>query len=107
MTIGYQSTKFDSLFAKINELSTIYILIYVDDLIITGRNQDEVNQIICYLDKQLSIKDLEELNYFLGIEVYNAKNSEMILCQKKYISEFLAKTKTKDAKLMPTPMISN
>lgn len=74
VTIGYQSTKSDSsLFIKSSQSSSIYILIYVDDLIITGDHQNEINQIICYLDKQFSIKDLGHLNNFLGVEVCRQK----------------------------------
>lgn len=56
---------------------------------------------------QFSIKVLEHVKFFLEIEVNRSKNSEIILCQRKYISKLLNKTKMKTAKPMPTPMISN
>lgn len=49
-------------------MSSIYILIYVDDLNITRNDEVEINNLIQYQDKQFSVKDLRGLNYFLGIE---------------------------------------
>jgi len=43
----YQPTKSDnSLFIKITSNAIVYILIYVDDFIITGYNEEEVNNLI-------------------------------------------------------------
>lgn len=47
----------------------IYVLIYVDDHIATGDNNLEINKLVQQVNRQFSIKDLGELNYFLGIEV--------------------------------------
>ncbi|WMV09979.1 hypothetical protein MTR67_003364 [Solanum verrucosum] len=46
-----------------------YVLVYVDDLIITGSDSDFITTFIHTLDQQFSLKDLGSLNYFLGIEV--------------------------------------
>lgn len=68
-TLGYQSIKSDnSLFVKFFKEFVIYILIYVDNLIILGNDGVAVNSIIHYQDKQFSVKDLGDLTYFLGIE---------------------------------------
>lgn len=57
--LNYQPTKSDnSLFVKGSADITVYILIYVDDLIVTGNDEAEVSSIIQYLDKKISIKDL-------------------------------------------------
>jgi Reverse transcriptase (RNA-dependent DNA polymerase) len=53
-----------SLFIKHNSNDTIIILVYVDDLIITGSNQVEI-ELIKKLKQKFGIKDLEKLKYFL------------------------------------------
>lgn len=47
-----------------------FIAIYVDDIIITGNNNSEINKVKQHLDNTYSIKDLGRLNYFLRIEVF-------------------------------------
>lgn len=45
------------------------MLIYVDDLIVTGNDTFRISHLKKYLDNQFHIKDLDKLRYFLGIEV--------------------------------------
>jgi len=67
---GFQTTKSDnSLFAKFYAKSSILILIYVDDIIITRTNNSLINSLIESLSSHFSLKDLISLHYFLGIEV--------------------------------------
>lgn len=78
---------------------------HVDDLIITSDRKEEISHVIWFLDKQFSIKDLEELNYFLGKEVNRVSSTEMHLSQRKYIKELHIKTRMHNAKQLP--MTSN
>lgn len=64
----------NSLFTKFSDEITIYILIYVDDLILTGNSETEINKIIQFPDKQFLIKDLGYINCFLGFEVKKKSN---------------------------------
>lgn len=98
---------YNSLFIKIQNDSVIYILIYVDDFIITHNYEDDINQLIQQLDQQFSIKDLGNLNYFLGIEFKRPSDSEIHLSQRKYISKILNKSKMNQAKPLPIPMVSS
>ena len=47
----------------------VIIVIYVDDLILTGSNSDEIMHVKKVLGAEFDMKDLGELKYFLGIEV--------------------------------------
>ena len=81
----------------------MYLLVYVDDLILTGDNDTKVNHFIAILARQFSIKDLGLLTYFLGVEVVPNKH-DLLLSQRRYILDLLTQTKMQDAKTIPTPI---
>ncbi len=47
----------------------VIIVIYVDDLIITGDSDADISDLKKLLKQKFEMKDLGELRYFLGIEV--------------------------------------
>ena len=47
----------------------IFLLVYVDDIILTGSNAALIQQVIHSLEHEFSIRDLGALHYFLGIEL--------------------------------------
>jgi len=47
--------------------TTIYLLLYVDDIIVTGNSLVQVDHLISALSHAFELKDLGPLNYFLGI----------------------------------------
>ena len=57
------------MFLKNNKRSIILILIYVDDILITGSSCDELEDFIKLFSYAFALKDLGKLSYFLGIEV--------------------------------------
>ncbi|GMI70850.1 cysteine-rich RLK (RECEPTOR-like protein kinase) 8 [Hibiscus trionum] len=84
----------------------IYLLVYVDDIIITGCDCTDVQAVIDDLHKRFSLKDLGKLSFFLGIEVTYGEDC-LVLNQKKYIKDLLQRSGLAKAKALPTPMISN
>ena len=70
---GFTKSRADtSLFVRFSPTSTVYLLIYVDNIIITGTEPREVKMLISALDQIFSLKDLGPLSFFLEIEVkYN------------------------------------
>ncbi|XP_071708748.1 uncharacterized protein [Rutidosis leptorrhynchoides] len=77
-----------SLYIKLEKDLFLAILVYVDDIIITGNNESEIKQFKTYLSSKFKIKDLGKLKYFLGIEVLNYKDG-VCLNQRKYCLELL------------------
>lgn len=47
----------------------LLVLVYVNDIIITGSSSDHIQQTIQDMQQTFALKDLGELNYFMGIEV--------------------------------------
>ncbi|KAK1406643.1 hypothetical protein QVD17_42133 [Tagetes erecta] len=89
LEIGFKQVGADySLFIFKEKDTFIVALIYVDDVIIMGNNQNKIQEIKGVLDKKFGIKDLGSLKFFLGIEVARTKEG-MVLSQRKYTLDIL------------------
>ncbi|XP_038891648.1 uncharacterized mitochondrial protein AtMg00810-like [Benincasa hispida] len=84
--------------------SIIFLLVYVDDVIITGNNSPLTEQLIETLDIQFALKDLGQLRYFLGIQV-RYLDSGLLINQSKYVDDLLHKLQMTDVKPMPSPSV--
>jgi histone deacetylase 1/2 len=82
---------------------TIYMLIYVDDIIVTSSSPEAVIALLNDLRKDFALKDLGDLHYFLGIEVKKVKNG-ILLSQSKYAQDILARVGMTSCKSSPTPL---
>ena len=80
----------------------IYLIVNVDDIIITSSDQDGIQK----LKRHLFICTLGKLKYFPGIEVAQS-NSGVVISQKKYTLDILADTGMLDCKPIDTPMDPN
>ena len=82
---------------------TLYLLVYVDDLILTGNNREYISNFITRLHKEFAIKDLGRLSYFLGLEV-NYTHDGLFLSQTKYALDILSRAGLLDGKPVFTPL---
>lgn len=69
----------------------VIILVYVDDLPITGENKAMLTAAKQALHQWFKFKDLGKLKYFLGIEVLRSRKA-VILNQRKYLRELILET---------------
>lgn len=92
-----------SLFILKHGKSLVYILVYVDDILVTGNNKKIIQITLNALAHRFSVKDHEELHYFLGIEAKRGTKG-LHLCQRRYILDLLARTNMQGAKPVTTPM---
>jgi hypothetical protein len=81
------------------------VLIYVDDLIVTGNNHAAITNLKSILHQQFSIKDLGVLKYFLGIEMVTSYKG-LFFYQCKYILDLLREADMLECKLAKTPLDS-
>ncbi|GKB06024.1 ribonuclease H-like domain-containing protein [Tanacetum coccineum] len=81
------------------------LLVYVDDIIITGNNISEIEKFKIYLKSKFMIKDLGKLKYFLGIEVIET-NKGICLNQRKYVLNLLSEYGMLACKPAITPLVS-
>ena len=93
-----------TLFVKHSPAGKITILIvYVDDIILTGNCDEEIQKLKSFLAKEFEIKDLGNLKYFLGMEVGRSKRG-IVVSQRKYILDLLRETGMLECKPAETPM---
>lgn len=84
----------------------MFLLVYVDDIVIMGSSTDDIQTLIHHLNIEFSLKDLGDLHYFLGIEV--SKTTDCIhLSQKKYIIDLLKQAHTDKENSLSAPMVNN
>ncbi|KAG8496674.1 hypothetical protein CXB51_007946 [Gossypium anomalum] len=96
-----------SLFVRVTPASTLYLLVYVDDIIVTRSLLDSINVFVQQLHSEFSLRDMGDLHYFLGIEVERSSTGCLHLCQRKCIRELLDRSGLANAKIVYTPMISS
>nr|GEW54323.1 putative RNA-directed DNA polymerase [Tanacetum cinerariifolium] len=99
-----QSNSDHTLFLKRKGKLVTCLIIYVDDMIITGNDEEEMTRLRTNLFKEFKMKDLGRLKYFLGIEVLRSKQG-IFIWQKKYVLDLLAETRMIDCKPVDTPMM--
>ncbi|KAK5776854.1 hypothetical protein PVK06_044819 [Gossypium arboreum] len=108
VSIGFVASRSDaSLFVRAQSESTLYVLVYVDDIIITGSSSTTIDWFVRLLHEEFSLKDMGDLHFFLGIEVTRSSTGSLHLCQAKYIRDILARASMATAKSVTTPMVSS
>jgi hypothetical protein len=80
-----------------------YLLLYVDDIILTATNYSLLQRIITALQTEFAMKDLGNLHHFLGISV-TRQPSSLFLSQKHYILDILDRAGMTDCKPCNTPI---
>ncbi|KAK3028164.1 hypothetical protein RJ639_038688 [Escallonia herrerae] len=103
----------DSFFVPYNDLDIpifqrkgrTILIVYVDDIILTRDDYEEMNRLKTILTKEFEIKDLGKLRYFLGMEVAHS-NKRISISQRKYTLDLLKETGMLGCKLVDTPMDS-
>ena len=82
------------------------LIVYVDDIVITGDDYREINNLKASLAGEFEIKDLGSLKYFLGMEVARSKKG-IVVSQQKYILDLLKETGMMGCRPTNTPIDPN
>ncbi|WJZ98413.1 hypothetical protein VitviT2T_016938 [Vitis vinifera] len=101
---GYRQSNSDhTLFLKKQHGKITTLIVYVDDIVVTGNDPEERKALQNYLSREFEMKDLSPLKYFLGIEV--SQSSEGIfLSQRKYALDLLQETGMSGCQPVDTPI---
>ncbi|CAL2227060.1 unnamed protein product [Prunus armeniaca] len=101
---GFTASKADpSLFIFHKDDNFLFLLIYVDDIIVTGNALSQVNALLQSHNRQFAMKDLGDLHYFLGIEVQHTPDM-LCLNQAKYAADLLKRATLHEAYPCLTPV---
>ncbi|CAH9095246.1 unnamed protein product [Cuscuta europaea] len=82
------------------------LIVYVDDIILTGNYCKEIEDLKKKLAQEFEIKDLGELKYFLGMEIARSKKG-IVVSQRKYILDLLHETGMSACRTIDTPIDPN
>ncbi|KAL3523634.1 hypothetical protein ACH5RR_016468 [Cinchona calisaya] len=101
-----QSQYDSSLFLQRTSKGLVILLVYVDDIVITGSDKDGISQIQTLLHSSFHMKDLGQLTYFLGLEVHHRPQG-IFLNQQKYIQDLVDVAGLTNTTSVDTPMEIN
>jgi hypothetical protein len=103
-SVGFIGARSDtSLFIYRHGADTAYLLLYVDDIVLTASSDVLLRHIIDLLHHEFAMKDLGDLHHFLGLSV-TRRTDGLFLCQRQYILDILARAGMVDCKPCTTPV---
>jgi hypothetical protein len=106
LNIGFIASQVDySLFIYHRGSIHIFLLVYVDDIIITGNHHAAIDCLIRTLQLDFAMKDLGPLSYFLGIQVLR-NSSGLHLRQPKYVIDLLDRVQMVESKAYRAPCVA-
>ncbi|GKA30777.1 ribonuclease H-like domain-containing protein [Tanacetum coccineum] len=102
--VGFQHSKTDaSLFVYRQGSDIAYLLLYVDDIVLTASSATLLQRIITLLHSEFAMTDLGSLNYFLGISAQRSP-SGLFLSQSKFAEEILERAHMEHCNPCKTPV---
>ncbi|GKF78588.1 retrotransposon protein, putative, ty1-copia subclass, partial [Tanacetum coccineum] len=94
-------------YRKASGSNVVFLILYVDDILIMGNNIPRLKEVKDYLGKCFSMKDLGEAAYILGIKIYRDRSLRLIrLNQSAYIDKILKKFNEEKAYMKKEPYAS-
>ena len=107
---GYCRSSFDSCvyFKNLPGNSFIYLLLYVDDMLIAAADIQEIKQLKALLSSEFEMKDLGAAKKILGMEIQrNRGKGKLFLTQARYVQKVLQRFDMWDAKPVSTPLAAH
>lgn len=101
---GFRCSESDpSLFTYHHKHKKVVLLLYVDDILITGSCERLIQELLDALNSRLSMKNLGTSKYFLGIEI-ESHSGGIFLHQHAYTKDILHQAEMLECNPMPTPL---
>jgi hypothetical protein len=102
-SIGFKQSRSDSsLFTMHTAVGTAFLLLYVDDMVLSASSHGLMHDIITRLRSAFPIKDMGPLQFFLGIDVKRSSVG-FFLSQGNYIDDLLQRAGMANCKAASTP----
>ncbi|KAG8477717.1 hypothetical protein CXB51_027597 [Gossypium anomalum] len=106
----FKRSSFDSCvyFKKNSDGSFVYLLLYVDDMLIAVKDKGEIRKVKAQLSEEFEMKDLGPARKILGMEILgDRKTSKLYLSQTAYIEKVLCRFNMQSAKPVSTPLAAH
>jgi len=104
--LGFVPSKADtSLFYYNKNGHNIFVLVYVDDIIVASSSSQATDALLADLQAEFDLKDLGDLHFFLGIEVKRGRDG-LILTQERYAMDILKRSGMQLCKPVDTPLLT-
>ena len=104
LSLGFVGARSDtSLFIYRHGSDLAYLLLYVDDIVLTASSDALLRRIIVALTQEFSMKDLGPLHHFLGVSV-TRHDGGLFLSQRQYMLDILERAGMSDCKPYSTPI---
>src|SRR5579859_352070 len=101
--IGFKRSNADTCLYINTELG-IVITIWVDDILIAGKSKQNIAKVKGQLAGAFRMKDLGQLNHFLGMRVTRTSDGGILIDQSTYTKDILARFGMEDSKAVYTPL---
>ena len=84
----------------------IYLVLYVDDMLLVGNNMEVIKEVKMQLSSKSDMKDLGAASLILGMEIKrNRADRKLWLNQRKYVEAILHKFNMQECKLVKVPIL--
>lgn len=88
--------------------SYVFLLLYVDDMLIAGSRMKEINSLTASLSSEFEMKDLGAVKQILGMRISRDRSAGTLnLSQEQYVEKVLARFRVNDAKPRTTPLANH
>jgi hypothetical protein len=106
---GFKRSNYDScVYLKTIKGSTIYLLLYVDDMLIASKDKNEIAKLKAQLNNEFGMKDLGAAKKILGMEIIRERYAgKLYLSQQGYIEKVLRRFNMHGAKPVSTPLVAH
>jgi hypothetical protein len=108
--IGYRRCEYDCcVYVKsLDDDSFIFLLLYVDDMLIVAKSIVEVNKLKVLLSEEFDMKDLDAAKKILGMEIHRDRDAKKLrLSQAGYVKKVLERFSMENAKSISTPLANH
>ena len=93
---------------KLQDGSYIYLLLYVDDMLIAAKSKTDIDALKAMLNSEFEMKDLGAAKKILGMEIWRDRNAGLLyVSQKKYIEKLLQSFQMENYKPVSTPLAAH
>ena len=97
----------ENLYFIVNDDITLYVLAFVDDLMIAYNKTDVKDKLISFLRRDFKVEDLGRLSWFLGMSIEYPANDCIVAHQRTYAESILKKFQMDESRPVSTPMTAN